>query len=215
MARGLFVTYEGIEGAGKSTQIGVVASRLRARGLTPLVTREPGGTPLGEALRELLLERRGGRVDPLVEALLMVADRADHVGRVLRPALAAGRVVLCDRHADATLAYQGAGSGLSLDLLGHLNRLATGGLAPDLTVFLDLAPERAAERLAARGQRVPDRFESEPVAFFERVRGCYLDLAAAEPGRWLVLAAGRPAEELAGAVEDEIRRRLPPDLQRT
>jgi dTMP kinase len=215
VARGLFVTYEGIEGAGKSTQIGLVGSRLRSRGLGVRVSREPGGTPLGEALRALLLEGRGGRVEPLVEALLMVADRADHVSRVLRPALTAGEIVLCDRHADATLAYQGGGSGLPLDLLGHLNRIATGGLVPDLTVFLDLPPERAAERLAARGQRGLDRFEAEPTAFFERVRGCYLDLAAAEPGRWLVLAATRPAEELAGAVEAEIRRRLPPELKRT
>jgi dTMP kinase len=215
VARGVFVTYEGIEGAGKSTQIALVAARLHARGVPSLVTREPGGTPLGAALRALLLERRGGPVAPLVEALLMVADRADHVGRVLRPALAGGQVVLCDRHADATLAYQGGGSGLPLDLLRELNRVATGGLVPDLTVFLDLAPERAAERLAARGQTVRDRFESEPTAFFERVRACYLELAAAEPGRWLVLAAGRPPEELAAAAEDAIRRRLPPELQRT
>jgi dTMP kinase len=208
MARGLFVSFEGIEGAGKSTQIGVVADRLRARGLTPLVTREPGGTDLGEALRALLLARRGERPPPVVEALLMVADRADHVERTLRPALDEGRVVLCDRYGDATLAYQGGGSGLDRGWLAGLNRVATGGLVPDLTVFLDLAPERAAERLAARGQAVADRFEAEPVAFFERVRRAYLELIAAEPGRWLALDAARAERDLAAVIESEIARRL-------
>jgi len=202
---GLFVTFEGIEGTGKSTQVALCAERLRARGLEIVVTREPGGTPLGESLRALLLARRAGASDPVVETLLMVADRAEHVRAVIRPALAAGRVVLCDRHADATVAYQGGGSGVDRTRISELNRLATGRLAPDLTVLLDLAPAHALERLRARAAL--DRFESEPVAFFERVRETYLDLARAEPERWLVLAAESPSAELADTIEAEILRR--------
>ncbi|HEV8480236.1 MAG TPA: dTMP kinase [Candidatus Eisenbacteria bacterium] len=205
MPRGLFVTFEGIEGTGKSTQVALAAERLRARGLEVAVTREPGGTPLGESLRALLLARRERGSDPLVETLLMVADRAEHVRQVIRPALAAGRVVLCDRHADASLAYQGGGSGVERAQIAALNRLATGALAPDLTVLLDLAPAHALERLRARAAL--DRFESEPVAFFERVRNTYLELAKAEPGRWLVLAAESPSAELADTIEAEILRR--------
>jgi len=203
---GLFVTFEGIEGTGKSTQVGLAAERLRARGLSPLVTREPGGTPLGEALRALLLARRESASDPLVETLLMVADRAEHVRAVIRPALQAGRIVLCDRHADATAAYQGGGSGVDAGRIAELNRLATGSLVPDLTVLLDLEPPKALERLHARGKL--DRFESEPVAFFERVRKTYQDLARQEPSRWLVLAAESPSGELADRIESEILQRL-------
>jgi len=203
---GLFVTFEGIEGTGKSTQVALAAERLRARGLDVVVTREPGGTPLGESLRALLLTRRASGSDPVVEALLMVADRAEHVRQVIRPALAAGSIVLCDRHADASVAYQGGGSGVDRAHIVALNRLATGELAPDLTVLLDLAPAHALERLHARAQAL-DRFESEPVAFFERVRKTYLDLARSEPERWLVLPAESPSGELAATIEAEIVRR--------
>lgn len=206
MPHGLFVTFEGIEGTGKSTQVALAADRLRAKGQDPLVTREPGGTPLGESLRALLLARKESGSDPLVETLLMVADRAEHVRRVIGPALARGRVVLCDRHADATVAYQGGGSGVDRKTIEEMNRLATGKLVPDLTVLLDLDPRRALERLAVRGRL--DRFESEPVSFFERVRETYLELARQEPGRWLVLAAESPSEELAGRIEGEILHRL-------
>lgn len=208
MSGGLFVTFEGIEGAGKSTQVELVAERLRQDDIHPLLTREPGATSLGKALRSILLDRSAGRLEPVVEALLMVADRAEHVTRVVRPALAEGRVVLCDRHGDATLAYQGGGSGLDRDLLAGWNRAATGGLAPDLTVLLDLPAERARARLAARGGRTLDRFESEGDDFFDRVRRTYLELAAREPVRWLVLDALRPAEESARAIVAEIRARL-------
>ncbi|HKA24214.1 MAG TPA: dTMP kinase [Candidatus Eisenbacteria bacterium] len=208
MPRGLFVTFEGIEGTGKSTQVALAAERLSRRGMATLVTREPGGTPLGESLRALLLARREAGSDPLVETLLMVADRAEHVRAVIRPGLAQGKVVLCDRHADATVAYQGGGSGVDLQKIAEWNRLATGGLVPDLTVLLDLPPAHAVERLEARAKAL-DRFESEPVSFFERVRRTYLDLAAASPQRWLVLAAESPSEELAERIEAEILRRLP------
>jgi dTMP kinase len=205
---GLFVTFEGIEGTGKSTQVALCAERLRRRGLRPLVTREPGGTPLGESLRALLLARRDSGSDPLVETLLMVADRAEHVRTVIRPALGEGRIVLCDRHADATVAYQGGGSGVDLAKIVEWNRLATGSLVPDLTVLLDLSPAHARERLEARAKTL-DRFESEPIAFFERARKTYLDLARQEPGRWIVLPAESPSEDLSERIEAEILRRLP------
>lgn len=207
MPEGLFVTFEGIEGTGKSTQVGLAAQRLAARGRAHVVTREPGGTPLGQTLRAFLLERHDRPAEPLVEALLMVADRAQHVATVIAPALAAGKVVLCDRFADATLAYQGGGSGVDPDLLARLNRAATRGLVPDLTVLLDLDPARAVERLAARAGAL-DRFESEPAAFFVRVRRAYHELAAREPERWLVVPAEGDATTIADTIEREIDRRL-------
>jgi dTMP kinase len=204
---GLFVTFEGIEGTGKSTQVGLAARRLAERGVDHLVTRVPGGTPLGQTLRAFLLARRERPAEPLVEALLMVADRADHVASVIAPALAQGKVVLCDRFADATLAYQGGGSGVDPDLLARMNRAATRSLVPDLTVLLDLEPARALERLAARAGAL-DRFESEPQAFFDRVRRAYHELAAREPARWLVVGADSAAAAIADAIGREIERRL-------
>jgi dTMP kinase len=191
----VFVTFEGIEGSGKSTQVARLAGRLRAAGVDPLVTREPGGTPLGRRLREVLLGAAAGAgppADPLVEALLMVADRREHVARVIVPALAAGRIVLCDRYDDSTLAYQGGGSGVDPATLAWLNHLATGGLAPRLTLLLDLPVETALARMRARaGAGAPDRFEGEAAAFHERVRSTYRALAAARPERWAMIDAAR------------------------
>jgi dTMP kinase len=191
---GLFVTFEGGEGSGKSTQLALLAARLRARGIEPLVTREPGGTPLAEGIRELLLDpaRRPGAMS---EALLMEAARADLVAGLVRPALAAGRVVLCDRYDDSTLAYQGAGRGLDPGLLALLNRAATGGLEPDLTLLYDVPPEVG---LARRGNAAggTNRLDREPTDFHERVRRCFLGLAAAEPERWTVLDATATPDEL-------------------
>jgi dTMP kinase len=206
---GLFIVFEGIEGAGKTTQLEMLADRLRARHLDPVLTREPGGTPLGHQLREYLLSRREERSEPLIEAFLMIADRADHVLRLLRPALESGRIVLCDRYGDATLAYQGGGSGVDEQTLLELNRLATGGLRPDLVVLLDLPPERAGGRLDSRGTIARDRFESEPHAFFTRVRNKYLELAEREHGKWLVLDATRPVEDLAAEIETRVASLLP------
>lgn len=191
---GLFVTFEGGEGSGKSTQLARLAARLRARGLDPLVTREPGGTPLAEGIRDLLLDpaRRPGAMS---EALLMEAARADLVGSLVRPALAAGRVVLCDRYDDSTLAYQGAGRGLDPGLLATLNRAATNGLEPDLTLLYDVPPEVGlARRESAAGET--NRLDREPADFHLRVRRCFLDLAATEPGRWVVLDATATPDEL-------------------
>jgi dTMP kinase len=191
---GLFVTFEGGEGSGKSTQVARLAARLRARGREPVLTREPGGTPLAEGIRELLLDpaRRPGAAS---EAFLMEAARADVVAHVVRPALAAGRVVLCDRYDDSTLAYQGGGRGLDADLLAALNRAATGGLVPDLTLLYDVPPELG---LARRGSAAGDtnRLDREPPEFHARVRRRYLELAAAAPERWVVLDGAAPPDEL-------------------
>lgn len=211
---GVFVTFEGGEGSGKSTQIERLAVRLGARGLSPLRTREPGGTPLGEGVRELLLAparlaagAAGTPPAPMTEALLLEAARAELVHAVIRPALAAGRVVLCDRYDDSTLAYQGGGRGLDDATLRAMNRAATGGLAPDLTLLFDLDPEQGlARRLGAPGPT--NRLDREPLEFHRRVRRRYLELAAAEPGRWRVLDASAGAEALERAVWAAIEPRL-------
>jgi dTMP kinase len=192
--RGRFITFEGGEGTGKSTQIARLAARLRARGIDPLVTREPGGTPLAEAIRSLLLDP-ARRPEAWTEALLMVAARSELSSTVMRPALAAGEVVLCDRYGDSTLAYQGSGRGLDWDLLATLNRAATSGLTPDLTLLFDLDPEvgvRRREHASAEWNRL----DREPLEFHRRVRAGYHRLAAAEPRRFTVLDATLPADRL-------------------
>jgi dTMP kinase len=188
---GRFVTFEGGEGSGKSTQIERLTARLAARGLAPLRTREPGGTPLGEGVRDLLLDP-ARRPAPMTEALLLEAARAELVATVIRPALAAGRVVLCDRYDDSTLAYQGAGRGLDDGTLRAMNRAATGGLLPDLTLLFDLDPELGLAR-RARAPGPTNRLDREPVDFHRRVRARFLELAGAEPARWRILdASGDP-----------------------
>ncbi len=190
--QGVFITFEGIDGAGKSSHIEALSAALRAQGRSVVVTREPGGTPLAEKLRTLLL---GDAMDPLTEALLVFAGRRDHLRCVIEPALARGDVVLCDRFTDATFAYQGAGRGFDTQVLSILERMvqAVPGLAddsirdPDLTLWFDLPPAEAAVRLA--GARAPDRFESQPEAFFARVADGYAARAASAPGRFVRLDA--------------------------
>ena len=210
---GSFITFEGIEGSGKSTQMARLAELLRGRGADPLVTREPGGTTLGRTVRAALLAPvAGARAhSPLTEALLMVADRHEHVATVIAPALAAGRVVLCDRHADSTLAYQGGGSGVGLEVLGTLNAFAVGATRPALTLLFDLSVEVALARMnerAGRASAPADRFEAETRAFHERVRRTYLELAAREPGRIAVIAAERPADVVFADVVARVEERL-------
>jgi dTMP kinase len=204
---GLFVTFEGGEGSGKSTQVTRLAARLRAGGADPLVTREPGGTPLAEGIRALLLDPARSPA-PLTEALLMLAARSDLVSTTLRPALAAGRVVLCDRYGDSTLAYQGGGRGLDAAQLVAWNRAATGGLTPDLTLLFDVSPELG---LARRGSAAgtPNRLDLEPAAFHGRVRERYLELARAEPRRFVVLDAARDADALEAEVWAAVAARSP------
>jgi dTMP kinase len=175
-----FITFEGIDGAGKSTHVEPLAARLRERGRSVVCTREPGGTPLAEQVRELLLHEA---MDGLAETLLVFAARRDHIERVIAPALARGEIVLCDRFTDATFAYQGHGRGQDLALLAQLETAVQGGLQPDVTLWFDIAPARAAERRARA--RAADRFEAEDLAFFERVRAGYLARMAQAPGRFV------------------------------
>jgi dTMP kinase len=203
---GLFVTFEGGEGSGKSTQVARLAARLRGHAFDPLVTREPGGTPLAEGIRALLLDP-DRRPVPVAEALLMEASRAQLVHDVIRPALAADRIVLCDRYDDSTLAYQGGGRGLDAGMLAAWNRAATGGLVPDLTLLFDVVPETGLDRrLRAAGD--PNRLDREPADFHARVRERYLQLAAAEPGRWVVLDASLAQDELEALVWEAVGPRV-------
>lgn len=202
--RGVFVVFEGGDGAGKSTQARRLADALRAEGHDVVRTREPGGTPLGERLRALVLDPAHGPVDARTEALLFAAARAAHVEQLIRPALAAGRTVVCDRFADSSAAYQGAGRGLGVDRVAELNAWATGGLVPDLTVLLDVPAGTGRLRREARDGTPGDRLELEPDSFHDANREAFLELAGRDPGRYLVLDATRPAEELAAAVRDRL-----------
>lgn len=191
MATGLFITFEGIDGAGKSSHVESVAGLFRAQGREVVVTREPGGTELAEKLRTLVLN---DAMDAMTESLLVFAARRDHLQRVIEPALERGAVVLCDRFTDATFAYQGGGRGFNLAVLGQLERWVQGQpdgslREPDMTLWFDLSPEVAAQRLA--GARVPDRFESQPVAFFAAVGAGYAARAQAAPRRFVRLDAAQ------------------------
>ncbi|MCU1437213.1 MAG: tmkA [Naasia sp.] len=198
---GLFVTLEGGDGSGKSTQAELLAAWLTERGQTVLRTREPGGSDLGLELREIVLHRRG-EIDPRAEALLYAADRAHHIATVVRPALARGEVVLQDRYLDSSVAYQGAGRTLDPAQIRDLSLWAAEGLLPGLTVLLDLDPAAARVRLGER--TMYDRLEAEQADFHQRVRDAYLRLAGAEPERFLVIDAELPA----GQITDRIRQRM-------
>ena len=210
-ARGLFVTLEGGEGAGKSLQAAALARLLEESGQTVVRTREPGGTSLGERLRDIVLDLSSGGdsapLDPLSETLLFVAARAELVSSVIAPALERGDVIVCDRFADSTLAYQGFGRGVDLEIIEQLNAIATRGSPPDLTVLLDLSVEDGLARTGVAGQA--DRFGREDRAFHQRVRDGYGSLAAREPGRWLVVDASQPPEAVTGTIWRRVERMLP------
>ncbi|MBS0446924.1 MAG: dTMP kinase [Proteobacteria bacterium] len=193
---GRFITFEGIDGAGKSTHIEALARRLAARGATIVQTREPGGTPLAEALREMLLT---APMDAMTEALLVFAARRDHLRQVIRPALQRGETVVCDRYTDATFAYQGGGRGTDLGLLRELEARVHGDLQPDLTLWFDLPAEIAADRRARA--RAADRFEREDLAFFERVRAAYEARRAAAPARIVRIDSSRTRDEVARQID--------------
>lgn len=203
----MFITFEGPEGAGKTTQLARLEARLRSQGRGVTVTREPGGTPLGTRVREVVLDPALD-IEPLGEFLLYSASRAQLLAEVLRPALGRGEVVLCDRFADSSLAYQGAGRGLPLAFLREVTAQVTGGLTPDLTVLLDLDPAAGLARAAARGQ--PDRLEQADLAFHQRVRQGFLELARAEPQRFLVLDAAQSADEVEQAIWQRVSQTLRP-----
>jgi len=204
---GRFITLEGGEGAGKSTQLRLLADGLTGAGLSILATREPGGSAGAEEIRGLLLGGGVGRWDLVTEALLMMAARRDHVERTVRPALAAGVWVVSDRFEDSTRAYQGAGSGLDPNIIGDLSRIACEGLAPDLTLILDLPVSMGRARAAARHAGA-DRFEQRDDAFHERVRAGFLAIAAAEPGRCAVIDATAAPAEVASAIRAVVQARL-------
>jgi dTMP kinase len=200
--RAPFIVFEGIEGCGKSTQIARLAARLEAGGRSCLTTREPGGTPLGEALRELLLGWQGSELDGLTELFLLEASRRAHVRQVISPALQAGTTVISDRFADSSMAYQGGGRGLDPELIERLNRIATEGVEPDLTVLLDLAPEEGLRRVRER-ERGEDRLEREVIDFHRRVREAYLSLARRrDKQRFRVIDANLPADAIHARVCD-------------
>jgi len=199
---GRFVVFEGGEGSGKSTQARLLAERWGA-----LLTHEPGDTPVGARLRELLLDPATDHLDPRAEALLMAADRAHHVATVIRPALERGRDVVCDRYVGSSVAYQGYGRELGPDAVAELSAFAIDGLVPDLVVLLVVADAVAAERLAAAG--APDKLEAAGDAFHRRVAEGYRDLAAADPGRWVVVDGGGEVDEVAARIDAVLADRLP------
>ena len=200
MNRGRFITLEGVDGAGKSTHVAWIAERLRARGHAVLVTREPGGTQLAERLRELVLSVP---MDPIAETMLLFAARADHVQRVIDPALRAGTWVLCDRFTDATFAYQGGGKGVAAELIAHLAQVSHDGLLPDRTLVFDCPYEVSRGRLEQTG-RVPDRFERENREFFQRVRQEYLGLARSDPERIRVVDASKSLDDIKTMIQEEL-----------
>ncbi|MGD8991245.1 MAG: dTMP kinase [Desulfobacterales bacterium] len=209
----MFITLEGIEGSGKTTQIDRLAEYFNDRGMECVTTRQPGGTVIGENIRSILLNPENHALEPMTELLLYLADRAQHINEIIRPALADGKTIICDRYFDATIVYQGFARGLSVDLLLELHRILFKNLKPDVTLLLDLTPQQGLERAWQQlncGQRVgrESRFENEALAFHEKVRAGYLELAKFEPQRFIIIDAGRSADR----VFDEIRKILKPLL---
>jgi dTMP kinase len=201
--RGMFITVEGIEGVGKTTNMEYLQQTITAAGRELVVTREPGGTPLGEAIRGLLLDPQYKGMDPDCELQLMFAARAEHLDKVIRPAIEAGRWVLCDRFTDATYAYQGGGRGLDTGKIAALEQLVQGDFRPDLTLLLDVPVEVGLARAGNRS--APDRFEQEKVDFFERVRQAYLDMAASHDGRYRVIDASRSLTRVQEQLAEVLR----------
>lgn len=206
MTRGLFISVEGIDGVGKSTQLELLEQFLVSEGRTVLRTLEPGGTDLGQEIRHLLLHRKGD-VAPRSEALLYAADRAHHVATKIRPALERGEVVLTDRYLDSSVAYQGVGRALDAEEVRAISMFAVENLLPELTILLDLPAEVARTRRGQTGQE-PDRLEREKVEFFEAVRQAYLQMAHREPDRWIVVDASATIDEMQSQIRDRVKRLL-------
>ena len=206
MSTGLFISFEGIDGVGKSTQVDMLAEFLESRGRTVVKTCEPGGTELGNEIRHLLLHRKGG-VAPRAEALLFAADRAHHVATKVLPSLNRGEVVITDRYLDSSVAYQGSGRDLDFEAIRNLSLFAVNGLLPKLTVLLDLDASKAMSRRDSTGSS-PDRLESEKVEFFETVRQAFLKLAKAEPDRFLVVSAELPVDQIAERIRARVEELL-------
>jgi dTMP kinase len=201
-AAGRFITIEGIEGVGKSTNVSFIADYFTGRGEVVQVTREPGGTAIAERIRNLILETPGDGLSNTAELLLMFAARAEHLAKLIRPALERGETVICDRFTDATFAYQGSGRGLEKGVIAALQDIVQGELRPDLTILLDAPPTVSAERIAGRGWR--DRFEQEQAEFFARVRAGYLEIAATDADRVTVVDASQPLEAVQAAIREAL-----------
>jgi len=197
----MFITFEGIEGSGKSTQAKLLVEYLRGKGLNVILTREPGGVELSERIRSILIET-GLDISPRAELLLFLASRAQHTDGLIRPSLQKGHIVVCDRYIDASVAYQGYGRGLSIEMIKRLNDWATGGIRPNLTVLLDLSPEEGLERV--RTSKKMDRIEGENLEFHRRVREGYLEIARSDPDRFLVLDATRSMEEIQRFIREAV-----------
>jgi dTMP kinase len=202
---GLFITFEGGEGCGKSTQSRLLLKKLERQKIPAVLTHEPGGTALGNELRKALKKKRGSFISPQAELFLVAASRAQLVAEVIHPALEEGKIVICDRFTYSTLVYQGYGRGLELSFVETVNNVATGNLKPDLTILLDISPDQG----LARKRSLRDRFELEDLSFHRRVREGYLKMVAAESERWLVIDASLPKEKVAGIIWDRVSRLLP------
>jgi dTMP kinase len=202
---GLFITFEGGEGCGKSTHSRLLLKKLEQRNVPAVLTHEPGGTPLGNELRNLLKKRRGSPISHQAELFLLAASRAQLVAEVIRPALEEGKVVICDRFTQSTMVYQGYGRGLDFTAIKMVNNMATGHLNPDLIILLDISPEQG----LARKRSLKDRFELEDLSFHRRVREGYLKMAAVEPDRWLTIDASLPRAKVSEIIWDRVSRLLP------
>ena len=202
---GLFITFEGGEGCGKSTQSRLLLKKFEQQNIPVLLTHEPGGTALGNEVRKALKRKGGSSISPQAELFLFAASRAQLLAELIRPALEEGKVVVCDRFTHSTLVYQGYGRGLDLTIVETVNSIATQNLKPDLTIFLDISPEQG----LARKRSLKDRFELEDLSFHRRVREGYLKMAAAEPDRWLVIDASLPKRKIAEIIWDKVSRLLP------
>ncbi|MDO9391826.1 MAG: dTMP kinase [bacterium] len=206
-SKGLFVSFEGIEGCGKTTQAMLLAKWLKSRGHQVIVTREPGGTPLAEKIRKVLLDSRNHSMSPLTELLLLQASRAQHLVQVIIPALKAGKIVVCDRFADSSTAYQGYGRGMDLEMVKQLNQIAVDGCWPGVTLVFDLPVEQGFAR-AAKRKRALDRMEKQERAFHQKVRRGFLSIAKAEPARVKVLDGSFPPDVIQAAVRQLVHNRL-------
>ena len=203
----MFITFEGPDGSGKSTQLRMLASALREEGREIVTTREPGGTEIGDQIRAVIMNMKNKAMDPRTELLLFNASRAQLVEELIRPSLAAGKVILCDRYADSTMAYQGYGHGLDKDELRRLLNFATGGLKPDLTLLFDISAEAGLKRRLSNHDEW-NRMDDYALQFHERVRGGFLELAAADPERWVVIDADRDPDVIHAEVLDIVKRKL-------
>ncbi len=203
----MFITFEGPDGSGKSTQLRMLASALREEGIDIVTTREPGGTEIGDQIRAVIMNMKNKAMDPRTELLLFNASRAQLVEELIRPSLAAGKIILCDRYADSTMAYQGYGHGLDKDELRRLLNFATGGLKPDLTLLFDISAEAGLKRRLSNHDEW-NRMDDYALQFHERVRGGFLELAAADPERWVVIDADRDPGVIHAEVLDIVKRKL-------